>query len=739
MRRPFAVIGFTFLAALVAASYLGFGISAAMAVFCIVCATVVFFALPFLKRRVDITAAFCAAALALICFCLAESFWYAPAYALSGKSAQISGAIADLPQLSYGKYYYTINADKITVDGKLSGVKTKIRLQMATELQAQPFDRITAQVALTAPETLNAVGFDSRSYYKSKGIYLFGAASSVQVTSEKNKPLYYYAILLREYISNSINKFVGGNEGALADGILIGDTSGLPSGVSTDFSSTGISHILAVSGTQTSLIMEYLMILLASVRLKRRPSAAITAFAVFAFMAVTGFSPSVMRAGIMSIVCLIGIMIKRDADVLNSLGLSALLLCLVNPYAATDVGLLLSLSATLGMVIISKRLNKKMLEKTQRLPERVKGYVRMPLSLLSESFGASLLTYPVIILVFGRVSLISLLANMVEVPISLFVTLATAVIAIFAPAPFLIFLIKPIAMLIRFSCAFMMWFAHALASLPFATVSAAYGFIDIFLIFAAALFILYLIFRGRGAVMGACIACACFALSVGIFSYFAATRGVMTVEMTSDDGGAIIVCNGHAVVIDLPTTQSYPQQAVENYLKPRDINTIDAVIMTSYNKKRSQSLANLESAIPVKVAYMPANGATTTDTGYAQPQKITVASQLLAPYGVSITILPDSTGNNLLAIVSCGGSKAIVMGSDNSGDYTSYNPLALKADLLVFGGNLSSDFVKEVSPAYVAGGKNAADSLALLESEGAAVKNTSGMYITRGSGSFTSF
>jgi competence protein ComEC len=739
MRRPFAVIGFTFLAALVAASYIGFGISAAMAVFCLVCAAVVLFGLAFLKWRITLVVALCAAAAAFVSFCLAECFWYAPALALSGKTAQISGVIADTPQVSYGKYIYTINADKITVDGSVSKVKTKIRLQMAYELQAEPFDRITAQVTLSAPNTQNASGFDSRSYYKSKGVYLFATATQVDVTPESKKPPYYYAIQLRLYISSSINKFVGGNVGALADGILIGDTSGLPDGVSSDFSATGISHILAVSGTQTSLIMEYLMLLLCALRLKRRPSAAITAAAIVLFMAVTGFSPSVMRAGIMSIVCLLGLIIKRDADVLNSLGISALILCLVNPYAATDVGLLLSLTATLGMVIISKRLNAKMLLKTQKLPDKIKGFVRMPLSLLAETIGASLLTYPVIILVFGRISIISLLANIVEVPISLFVTLATAVLAIFSPAPFLVFLIKPIAILIRLCCAFMMWFAHALASLPFATVSAAYGFVDIFLVFAATLFVLYFVFRGRGATAGACLACVCFVLSVGIFTYLFAARGVMTVEMTSTDGGAIIVCNGHAVVIDLPTTQEFPQEAVENYLKPRNINTIDAVIMTSYNKKRAQSLASLESVMPVARAYMPAGGDSTTDTGFALPEKVSVPSVILAPYGVSITMLPDSAGDNLIALVSCDGSKVIVTGGSNSGDYSAYNPLALKADMLVFGGNLDSSFEKEVSPSYAAGGKGAADSIALLESEGASVKNSPGIFMTRGSGYFTSY
>lgn len=737
MRRPFAVIGFTFIAALVAASYAGFGISAAVSAFCVVSAAVIFFVFSFLKYRDTIVAVLCTTAAALLAFCFFECLLYLPAEKLDGKTAQIQGVISDEPQLSYGKYYYVIKADSIVVNGVDTKVHTKIRISSSSELSAEPFDRISTTATLNLPQTKNSSGYSSKSYYKSKGIYLFAAADKIKVTHESFKPPYYYAILLRNYISNSINKFVGGNEGALADGILIGDTSGLPEIVSSDFSDTGISHILAVSGTQTSLIMEYLMLLLAVLHISRRRSAAITAGAIVLFMAVTGFSPSVMRAGIMSLVCLFGIIVKREADVLNSLGLSALVLCAANPYAATDVGLLLSLSATLGMVLISGRINSFVIKKTQNLPERTRRAARAPLAVLSETLGASLLTYPVIIAVFGRVSLISLLSNMIEVPVSLFVTLSTAVLAIFAPFGFLVFLIKPIAILIRLCCAFMMWFAHVLANLPFATVSAAYGFVDLFLVFAVAVLILYCIFRGKGAVGAACCVCACFVLSVGIFSYMVASRGVMDVAVTSLNGGTVVSCNGHAVVIGLSTSNK-DREAVKNYLKPHNISMIDAVVMTSYDKKQAEALASLESNIPVMSSYMPENGDSATDTGYTPPKTVNVPTKLYAPYGATVTILPDKAKKELLAIVDCSGSKAVVTSNGVIGDYSEYNPKALKADLLVSGGTINNYLATAVSPSYALCGLNA-KTISLAAEKGANIKNTTGVYKTRGGGYFMSY
>lgn len=734
LRRPLAVVGFSFLGALIIASYFGFGISAALAAFCLVCAAAVYFGLNFFKYRITFAVVFGAAALAFAMFCIAENIWYAPVMKLDGKTAQISGVICEAPKESYGKYNLTVNADTITVDGKNIGIKTKLSVTAYTDKQPEPFDRVTAKVTLSAPSATNAAGFNSRLYYKSKGIYLFAKSDTVNVTHTSNKPPYYYAIMLRQYISGVISNYVGGDEGALADGILIGDTSNLPSQVKTDFTQTGISHILAVSGTQTSLIMEYLMLLLCAVRIRRRPAAAITAGAIVAFMAITGFSPSVMRAGIMSLVCLAGIIIKRDADVINSLGLSALALCIVNPFAATDVGLLLSLTATLGMVVLSGKINAFVKAKAQLLPERARAYVRAPLGILSETLGASLFTYPIILLVFGNVSLISLVSNMAEVPVSLFVTLATAVMVCFSPAPFLIFLIRPLALLIRIACAFMMWFAHLLANLPFATISAAYGFVNLFLAFAVIIVVLFFIFRKKGAAPGLCAACVSFVLAVGIFTYMLASKGVLSILSGNSQGDAIVISNGHAVVIGL--SGKYPYTVVENDLKLKNIKYIDAVVLTSYDKKQAESLAVLENDMPVLHAYAPSDSEISTDTGYKEPDKISVPTMLTAPYGATITMLPDSNKEKMLALVSCNGSKAVITGNGDIGDYSAYNPQALKATVLMFGGSLDNSFVNAVAPSYAAGSSDA-DTLSMLLQQGAEVKNTSGVFMTRGSGNYT--
>lgn len=136
--------------------------------------------------------------------------------------------------------------------------------------------------------------------------------------------------------------------------------------VRQDFRDSGISHLLAVSGTHIVILTGFVMLLLRRLKGKIWIKNLIAAGFVFFFMALTGFTPSVVRAGIMMLVVLFGGILRRQSDPLNSLGLSALLLTVPNPYAAAGIGLLMSFSATLGIILLAGRLDRAMVS---RMPD----------------------------------------------------------------------------------------------------------------------------------------------------------------------------------------------------------------------------------------------------------------------------------------------------------------------------------------------------------------------------------
>lgn len=736
MRRPFALIGFTYLFVLLCASYIGFGAARAVAVLFAAFGAAVFFGMGFLKYRMEVTAVLCSAALALGAFCAAESFWYSPAVSLAGRGAVVTGKISDLPVQSNGNCYYIINAENFRVSGTNYSIHTKVRLQTAVKIPADVGDTVTFSAMLSQPVENGGDGFDSRAFYKAKDIYLFGKMNGyASVTPAAHKPLYYYAVKLRESISGAMQNFIGGTAGSLADGILIGDTTGLPDSVKTDFSTTGISHILAVSGTQTSLIAQYLLLIFAAFKLPKRLAATVSAVTVLGYMAVTGFSPSVMRAGIMAIVYLGGIILRRDADTLNSLGFSSLLMCLVNPYAARDVGLLLSFTATLGMITLSGSLSKRAKAELSAFPSRVRRIALVPAGVLCETIGASVFTYPVIILIFGKISVVSLFSNMLEVPVSLFVTLAAAMVALLAPLKAVI-LIKPLAILIRISCDFMVWFAGLLASLPFASVSTGYGYVGLFLVYMALAAGIFLYFRDKGANIAVFSVCVCFTLAVGICSLSAAALGVLDIAVIENSGGesTILTMGSKAVIIGLSTKN--PREDVESYLRRKSINKVDALIMTSFDKKKVAAADVLLADMPVDSVYIPSAYSSRANHFACA---VGVPAQMSVLDGVQLVLLPDKSAKNLVLMASYGSSRAVVAGEyANVENFGRFSLRALKAGLLTYSGDVSEDFLSAVSPEYGAGGGNGSgQTLAALKTLGCQVSDSAtSEFLTRGNGKY---
>lgn len=722
MKRPFAVIGFTYLAALLAAQVFGAATTAAAAVVFTAAAIAVIAAFGrFRARRVIVTALISAAA-AMAAYSAVFTLALTPATALSQKTAAVEGTVVEEPEQSGASWNYIIKADKITVSGRDTGVKFRIRLTTYAPLDVQPFDRVTFLSMLSVPSVSNT-GFDSGRYYRSKGIYLLAKnAGGVKVRPAVSHPPYYYAILLRRWISGTIYKYVSGERGGLTAGILIGDTTRLSDGTKNDFRLTGISHILAVSGTQTSLISEYILLLLCALGIRKKPAAVFSAAAVAGYMAVTGFSPSVMRAGIMSLLFLGAIVIGRQSDALNSLGVSVLVLCTANPFAAADVGLLLSAAATLGMITVSPAMIKRLDTRLKVLPKAAGGIAGPPLSLMCETFGATIFTLPVIALTFGQISLVTFLSNIIEVPVSLFVTIATALLVVFEPLRIFTPVINALAMLIRLATTFMMWYAHLLAQLPYAAVSAKNVYVCAAFVCAAAVAFVYFVFKRRGRNFAICTACICVAVSacVGAYAYNDYTTLTLATMPVESGSCTIVTVKGKTLIYDLGGSQT--AYFVEQYLKEHDISRVDALVLPVYDKERVKYVNSLLDSVKVSHIYIP--GAYRSDENplaecVADPGKICLG-------GMSLYLLPDNKGKSLLGLMSYGEYTAVLSyGADADVGTFGVATASLRSEMAFVSMGVTDGFAKAVKPeTAVESGRKGASGGAMLRKYNCKVYDT---------------
>lgn len=206
---------------------------------------------------------------------------------------------------------------------------------------------------------------------------------------------------VREGIRRAVAPF--GWQGAdLVPALVAGDEGRIDPTVRDDFARSGLTHLLAVSGTNLTIVLGAVLLLVRRHRGWILPAALLT---VVAFVLVARPEPSVQRAALMGTIAVLGLGRGRT-DGLRALALTVLLLLLVDPWLSRQAGFVLSVSATSGILILTPVLARRMERWTGRT---VALAVAVPLA-------AHLACLPALAALSGEVSLVAVLANLVAAP-----------------------------------------------------------------------------------------------------------------------------------------------------------------------------------------------------------------------------------------------------------------------------------------------------------------------------------
>ncbi|HEX2234657.1 MAG TPA: ComEC/Rec2 family competence protein, partial [Actinomycetota bacterium] len=194
-----------------------------------------------------------------------------------------------------------------------------------------------------------------------------------------------------------------GDRAGLLRGLAIGDTSSLgPHAVET-LRRAGLSHLVAVSGSNVAIVVGCLVWALAPLGLRARVAGALLGLALF--VVVVGPEPSVLRAAAMGAVGLAALASGRRSEPLHALALALIAVIGARPHLALSVGLALSASATGGIVLWARPVARRL------------GWMPRPLALgLAATLSAQAAVAPLLIAVFGAVSVTAPAANLLALP-----------------------------------------------------------------------------------------------------------------------------------------------------------------------------------------------------------------------------------------------------------------------------------------------------------------------------------
>lgn len=229
---------------------------------------------------------------------------------------------------------------------------------------------------------------------------------------------------LNSLCSAKLKNSIKGDGGKLAAAMLLGDKSAIPSHIYRDFSRSGLSHYLAVSGLHVSIITGVVSFILLNLRIKRSYRNLLLALFALGYLCLLGFPISAVRSVAMLLTVFIAYSLGDSSDALNSFGLAATMLTVINPCVVFDKSFILSFCATLGIVVfmplfrslISKLFENKNEDKSVENKHFGKLILQKSVSfvfgtLLSITAALSLTLLPVMYF-FGEASILSFRSNL---------------------------------------------------------------------------------------------------------------------------------------------------------------------------------------------------------------------------------------------------------------------------------------------------------------------------------------
>lgn len=366
------------------------------------------------------------------------------------QSDKLTGIIDGLPDIDSNKITFNINAeslirlkDTMSISGKVLVTINKEKYKRKIEIVPVPSagDRVIMKGKLLKPDTEGNPGeFSYSKYLELHDVYKLFRVSGFQninLVSENNAGFFYQKIIYPSqiYAGKVIERNSTGDIAAYLKGLVTGDRSDISRDTKSDFINAGVMHLIAVSGLNVGYIILFITLFLSALRIPLIPRILITILILIFYCIFTGNSASIMRATVMGIIFLISFLIERKINFFNSIGIAAMVILVIDSRQIYDAGFILSFSAVISMVVIYSVFEKVIVKKISGWNIRGKKMTMYISVLFFTSFAAQIGTLPITASYFGKISLISLLANVIAVPaanLSLAIGFLQIIIALFS-------------------------------------------------------------------------------------------------------------------------------------------------------------------------------------------------------------------------------------------------------------------------------------------------------------------
>ena len=522
-----------------------------------------------------------------------------PCRELDGQTVTFRAFLTDAPDV-YEDY---CRAEVRITDSNLPNVNALLYVSDLSLQDAEPGQVIEAEGKFRPADVRYGREYDR---YNARDIFLTVNARTARLTGETEFSVSAAAAKLRKAVGERIGKFYKQREAAFMKALVLGDKSALYEDreLYNGLSDAGLMHVAAVSGMHIAFLVSLLMFVFG----RGKFGAVISIVLVWAFVLITGASPSAVRAAFMQSLLLLAPVFRRENDPITSLSAVLALVLIKNPYAAASLSLQLSFGAMAGILCFSERIQDLM---TSEPGDRGKKILKYPCAVMASSLAVMAFTLPLTALYFGSVSVLAPVVNvltLLAVTFCFCAGFAGILLSFVLPSLGTVF-----AWVVSLVEKYIFAIVLAAGKFPYSTVYLTPKAMIVWLFAALALVLLFRFSKlsGRWKLTASVISvlallftanavtARAYSLDQCCFSVIDVGQG-QSLAVLSGDNTVVIDCGGGA-------KDSSAGQIASAYLLSRGRRKIDALVLTHLHSDHVNGVCDLMEKLAVKRIILPAD------------------------------------------------------------------------------------------------------------------------------------
>ena len=534
----------------------------------------------------------------MLWFLLFTQVSMAPVKAVDGETTEICAEAVD-----YG--YSTTYGTAVDAKVKLNGRSFSAKLYLHEMVDIVPGDLVRGAFRLcyTGP-----LGLEDSSYYSGYGIFLIGYAKGTSSVEKSNdQSLRHFPARLRRQLQEKVDDLFPADTAGFGKALLLGDTTGITYEEDIALTLSGIVHVVSVSGLHISILFSLLFRLFGS----RRFVTPVVGIGMLVFVAaVTGFSPSIVRACLMNGLMLVALMVNRNYDPPTGLAFAVLTMLAVNPLSVSAVGFQLSVASVLGIQLFAQPISDHITgwniwneASYNSILAKIRSWFSGSVAV---TLSASMATAPLTALHFGTVSLVGILTNLMTLWVvnGVFVGIICSVIL----ASFWNWGANALSWLLSWGIRYVIHCASLLADFPLSAVYTESIYVALWLVCSYLILACFLLFRKKRHI---------FHLVAPIALLLAVALGASWAEPRLDDCRLTVVDVGQGQCILLQSGGKtymvdcggdYNKNAADKAvatLRSQGIFHLDGLILTHYDSDHVGAVPFLLHQMRVDTVYLP--------------------------------------------------------------------------------------------------------------------------------------